>query len=115
MGYITEANQLWALLVKICRAGQLKGEQNKCAFNLRTDEASATHYFQVWRIVNDKMQSAILFVYAVVWSPVSAAEHVTGKNPIPQSYVQIIDHRIMYVLQLTSQRFYKTVKCLRTR
>ena len=115
MVYVTEANQLWALLVKICRAGQLKGEQNKCAFNLRTDEASATHYFQVWRIVNDKIWSAILFVHAVVWSPVSTAEHVTGENPIPQSHINVINCRIMYVLQLTSQRFYKTVKCSRTR
>ena len=42
-----ETSRLWMLLVKICRGSQLKEEQQKCAFNLRTDEASATHYFQV--------------------------------------------------------------------
>ena len=44
---IVDATQLWTLLVKVCRGNRLKEEEQKCAFNLRTDESSATHYFQV--------------------------------------------------------------------
>ena len=112
-----DAIQLWTLLVKICRAGQLKDDQKKCAFNLRTDEASAAHYFQVQKLVYHmkSVASAILYILAVVRSPVPATEHVTGKNLIPQSHGNDIHNRIMYVLLPTSQRFYRTVKCLETR
>ena len=116
MPYV-DATQLWTLLVKVCRAGRLKDDQKKCAFNLRTDEASAAHYFQVQRLMYrmKSVASAILCILAVVRSPVPTTEHVTGKNLIPQSYGNVINHRIMYVLLPTSQHFYRTVKCLETR
>ena len=42
---------LWTLLVSICRVNRDNEEQKKCAFNLRTEEASATHYFQVRNLI----------------------------------------------------------------
>ena len=44
---IIEATRVWTVLVSICRANHDKEEQKECAFNLRTEEASAAHYFQV--------------------------------------------------------------------
>ena len=64
--YGVDATQLWALLVKICRAGRLKDEQQKCAFNLRTDEASAAHYFQVERIIKMTSNHVVAFKFLYI-------------------------------------------------
>ena len=99
--------------MKICQANQLKEEQQKSVFDLRTDETSAAQYFQVHKHMIDYFSYFVLLT--VVWPFLATTEHVTGKNLIPQSYGNVINHRIMYVLLPTSQHFYRTVKCLRTR
>lgn len=60
MVYVVETSQLWTLLAKICRANQLKEEKQKSIFDLRTDEASESQYFQVQKFINTQLVTLIL-------------------------------------------------------